>query len=181
MGCFDGSSESVVRRVEIIVGGVGGFCFGVAMGVVAAGLWRLAAFCVQSLNESDLREGAVTGVTGRGQQEPRNRVRIGGIGSRRNFAHDLAAIVVLPGRTREVFRDHFILRVKKLCVGRFESPREFLVETRLADVNLIAGSVRLQDKFFRRGWRELVGNFGARELLRGRWLHGEQNEERGEE
>src|ERR1700733_8369106 len=181
MGCFDGSSESVVRRVEIIVGGVGGFCFGVAMGVVAAGLWGLAAFCMQSLNESYLREGAVTGVTGRGQQEPRNRVRIGGIGSRRNFAHDLAALVVLPGRTREVFRDHFILRVKKLCVGRFESPREFLVETRLADVNLIAGSVRLQDKFFRRGWRELVGNFGARELLRGRWLHGEQNEERGEE
>jgi hypothetical protein len=63
---FDGSSESVVRRVEIIVGGVGGFCLGVAMGVVAAGLRRLAAFRMQSLNESDLREGAITGMTGRG-------------------------------------------------------------------------------------------------------------------
>jgi hypothetical protein len=122
---------------------------------------------VQPLNRCDAREYAGSGVAGGGQQQPRDGVGVGRFETRCYFTDDFASVVVFPGWPSVMFRDQFVLGVEELCVGGFENPGELLVGigAGLADVDLIAGGVSLQDQFFRCGGGEFFGNVGARGLL----------------
>ena len=136
---------SLRRSVEVIVGGVAAFGFGVDVRRVAAFGRRLAAVGVDALNGGHVAEQAVAGVTHDIHQQPRNGIGIERVDVRCGFAGDFAAIFQLPGGTGEMLSDHFIFAVVQVGVGSLERPSEFAVRRGLAGIDLRAGGVRVDD------------------------------------
>jgi hypothetical protein len=149
--------------VEIIVGGIGAFGFRAAVRLVAAiGLWRLSAFRMDSLDSCYAAEYPGTGMSCRGEQKPGNRVRLGRILPRGWLPGHFASIGMLPGWARVVASDILSAGVQQLCFWSFKGPGKLLIGPRLADINLRAGCMRLQNNVFRCGRGKLFRDIRAR-------------------
>jgi hypothetical protein len=160
--CLARTSESFRRRVEVVVSSVAALHFNVLLGGVAGGCWwRLTAVGVNALDAGYPAEDALSGMTGGGHEQPRNRIRIGRIDPSYGFAGDFTPIVVFPGRTSIVSADDRSLLIVKISFRSLQGPTVLAVRSLLTGVNLRSRSVILQDNFFAGRRFNLVGYIGA--------------------
>jgi len=149
-------------------------------GVTPAGR-RLAAFGVNALNGGDFGERSAAGVTDNVEQQPGDIGGIRSVFTSCRLGGDFAAVGQFPGRSGAMMPDILAVRVGEIRVRSLQGPGELLVATRLANVNLGAGSVRDQhDLFIHRGG-DLGRNLRASEVLRRDRAGGEQQKHRGRE
>ena len=105
-------------------------------------------------------------MTSNGNQQPRNRIRVRRIDVSRGLPRDLAPIIQLPRGPGIVMPDNRALRVVKLGVRSLQSPPKLTVSPSLADVNLRARSLHLQNNLLIPRRFDCVRHVGARQALR---------------
>ena len=132
---------------------------------LVAAIGRLPAFGENPLDRGHTTEYPVSRMPACAQQQPGDCAGLWGVSAGYKFAHHVTSVGVLPSRTGIVRTNSFALAISEFGFRSFQRPGKFLVCGYLANIDLRAGSVHLQDNLLTRRRFDVVGNFRARNLL----------------